>query len=1482
MPVVSEFDTITISGTAQTAKFDRYLRDTVGTTNNLTGEPTVFTANIEIASPIAGGYHTIFLDTAGKVYGVGSNGAGRLGFVSADISTPTPITYFNNNPIFSVSAGESYTIFLDTSGKVYSAGLNTNGQLGVGDTTQRTTPTPIPFFNNIPIAAVSCGGSHTIFLDTTGKVYAVGLNTNGQLGLGDTTQRTTPVLITFFNTIQIASVSAGNTHTIFQDTTGKVYSVGLNTSGQLGLGDTTQRTTPFLITYFNNSNILIKSVITGYNHTIFLDTTGKVYAAGINASGQLGLGDLTQRTTPTPIPYFNTIPISSVSTGGQGYHTIFVDTTGKVYAVGQNTYGQLGLGDTANISTPTPITYFNTIPISLVFAGAIHTMFLDTTGKVYGVGYNGNGLLGLSDNTQRTTPVPITYFTVTPTAVTATVDGTLANHKLFTLSTAGYYLLSFPAFTIVNINNGPDIAINGNYKAIISTARSSVLPAIGNTLSTIVFSPATNITGFVIRYHLRIPTLIPKQFVVDTFKSMGTYIDPTKEPTVIGSLFIKYPETPPPTTQSNSWTDKGYNVICKSNNSILGATTDVNLLFNNSMNQYYHSTQVFSSTLPFAYSSATPFKGINSLVLSIDLGRSIYLRQMSMVPWRDTPITPLPGIFNIYASNDASCWNDNNHSSWTLIHSQTTSLTFAANTNTYFGNFSSLNTPYRYFAMAVYNLNGNYAYLIISEWGIFGEAVTPVVINDDYKYMAFTYDTNQYPTLAIDSTNLIAWYKLDGNLLDSSGYSRTLLPQSGGLTYGIDYNNYLPYAQWANSTAAANSNWAITPDLNKNVPLTFAFWFRVTATGYYTMIGYGNYPSGSIQFDFSGGNTLTVYTALNTYWTISPTVTGLAVNTWYFCTYVLTNDNPVQTRLYINGVLRASAQGLANQVLPVAVRLTIANSGDGGRGFEGNLGDIRIYDKALSLSEIQSLYAQNQKNYTVNFPVPTICDILVVGGGGAGGVFGGGGGGGAVLFKNNITLNGSYSIKVGKGGVGNIDTTKIGENGNNSSIIIDGVEYIAVGGGGGGSRITADATAGNIGGSGGGGGHANIGGLSNNGGVSNKNTYLGWESYGNVGGAGKDGNDGFPKYASGGGGGAGGNGLNWSSIGGGNGGFGIDFSSYFGTSVGHNGWFAGGGGGHASQDSSVTPGLPGYANGGVGLFGGGGDGATAPVVIRNAGEGLPHTGGGGGGAEVYFTTGTDENKDAGDGGSGVVIIRYPVTRIPFDAQWTYSAANANVYHLGNVGIGTTNPTNALHIVGDTFSTTYSGGSKNFKIEHPLKINKWLYHGCIEGPRFDNIYRGKKLIINGKAEVDIDKECNTTGGMTSGTFPALNTNYQLYLQNNKTFDRVKGSISGSKIQIESLNVTDEFEVDWLVVGERHDQTVINPEFTDSDGNLICEHYYPGYNKYNSGEPAPPERIANIDVTEEYTVSQQGNTSNVIIEEELGNTKVTSNTNDTSNI
>jgi hypothetical protein len=68
--------------------------------------------------------------------------------------------------------------------------------------------------------------------------------------------------------------------------------------------------------------------------------------------------------------------------------------------------------------------------------------------------------------------------------------------------------------------------------------------------------------------------------------------------------------------------------------------------------------------------------------------------------------------------------------------------------------------------------------------------------------------------------------------------------------------------------------------------------------------------------------------------------------------------------------------------------------------------------------------------------------------------------------------------------------------------------------------------------------------------------------------------------------------------------------------------------------------------------------------------------------------------------------------------------------------------------------------------------------------------------------------------------SINKNCQLYLQNNQTYDSVKGSIYDNKITIQCQNITDQIEVEWLIIGKRH---VIDDPITDNNGNLKCEHY-----------------------------------------------------------
>jgi hypothetical protein len=301
---------------------------------------------------------------------------------------------------------------------------------------------------------------------------------------------------------------------------------------------------------------------------------------------------------------------------------------------------------------------------------------------------------------------------------------------------------------------------------------------------------------------------------------------------------------------------------------------------------------------------------------------------------------------------------------------------------------------------------------------------------------------------------------------------------------------------------------------------------------------------------------------------------------------------------------------------------------------------IGTTDRCISFSYTSdSPTLTGQTLYTFTPTENLICDILVVGGGGGGGYFGGGGGGGGVLFSTNYKLNAgsSVTIKVGNGGAGNASQNGgiNGVNGVDSSININSIEYIAKGGGGGGSRNSANnGVIGNAGGSGGGGSHSN--GAQVIGGISNKNYYANFQSFGNIGGKGRNGTGGAePTHSSGGGGGAGSAGSDSSNtIGGGNGGSGKDFIKYFGKYVGHNGYFAGGGGGNTYYGA----GNRGYGNGGLGLYGGGGDAGYDGTFEYSGEDGMSNTGGGGGGSRWDGTSGG--NLRGGNGGSGFVIIRY--------------------------------------------------------------------------------------------------------------------------------------------------------------------------------------------------------------------------------------------------
>ena len=315
--------------------------------------------------------HSIVIATDGTAYGFGTNNANQLSIVGGNITKPTTITLLKGAN--HVSCCFDYTLARLGDGTMIVGGSSYYGQLGDG--TYGYSPLYLKKNTKISnVKKVSGGSYHSLFLLNDGTVKSCGFNYYGQLGLGDTINRTTPTLIPNLNNVK--QVSCGSNHTLFLLNDGTVKSTGHNGYSQLGLGDTVTKFIPTLIPNLNN----VKQIASGVDHTVFLLNDGTVKSCGSNDYGQLGLGDKGVKAAPTLISNLNNV--KQVSCGQ--YHTLFLLNSGVVMGCGVNTKYQLGLNDTTNRTSPTIIPDLPTISLLMDNDIIALTLYKKQDGSVYG------------------------------------------------------------------------------------------------------------------------------------------------------------------------------------------------------------------------------------------------------------------------------------------------------------------------------------------------------------------------------------------------------------------------------------------------------------------------------------------------------------------------------------------------------------------------------------------------------------------------------------------------------------------------------------------------------------------------------------------------------------------------------------------------------------------------------------------------------------------------------------------------------------------------------------------------------------------------------------------------------------------------------------------------------------------------------------------------------------------------------------------
>jgi alpha-tubulin suppressor-like RCC1 family protein len=224
-------------------------------------------------------------------------------------------------------------------------------------------------------------------------VFSWGKNDLGQLGIGHNDEQWSYQPILFFkNPESILSIGCGIHFCICICKNG-MFSWGANELGQLGIGKFDDyRSSPQPISFFKNPEDII-SLSCGYEFSICLCKNG-VYSWGYNEYGQLGIENLINQSSPQRIEFFkNPEDILSLSCGGVFCICIYKN---GVYSWGHNKYGQLGIRGIYNYySYPQPISFFKN-PEDIISLSCGHEFSICIyKNEVYSWGNNYDGQLGI-------------------------------------------------------------------------------------------------------------------------------------------------------------------------------------------------------------------------------------------------------------------------------------------------------------------------------------------------------------------------------------------------------------------------------------------------------------------------------------------------------------------------------------------------------------------------------------------------------------------------------------------------------------------------------------------------------------------------------------------------------------------------------------------------------------------------------------------------------------------------------------------------------------------------------------------------------------------------------------------------------------------------------------------------------------------------------------------------------------------------------
>eukprot|EP00743_Colponemidia_sp_Colp-15_P006387 GILK01006874.1.p1 GENE.GILK01006874.1~~GILK01006874.1.p1 ORF type:complete len:663 (+),score=97.84 GILK01006874.1:45-2033(+) len=285
-------------------------------------QPVSLVAKTRVRQVACGDYHTLCLLEDSSVYTWGGTLHKKLGHTDgdggADDQSPAPVRSLLGKNVIAVDCGDFHSVALTAEGEVYSWGgggtFFNRGQCGHGHNHDVISPQLIEGLVGKRVIQISCGGYHTMALTANEQVYSWGAGLYGECGVGDFINTLSPTLVKELQGKHVVDITCGGHHSLVLTASRSVYSFGYGSNGQLGIGTTTNQCQPQLVEDMERKEVT--KIAAGWNHSMLLTAAGDVYVCGHGEFGQLGLGDTNSVVNFTLIPFFADKMVTGIIAGG--------------------------------------------------------------------------------------------------------------------------------------------------------------------------------------------------------------------------------------------------------------------------------------------------------------------------------------------------------------------------------------------------------------------------------------------------------------------------------------------------------------------------------------------------------------------------------------------------------------------------------------------------------------------------------------------------------------------------------------------------------------------------------------------------------------------------------------------------------------------------------------------------------------------------------------------------------------------------------------------------------------------------------------------------------------------------------------------------------------------------------------------------------------------------------------------------------------